>query len=143
VDRAAGRTGAARIAAFRHDDLPALLHDRSVVRSTTLRRTLHLVAGDDFRWLRPAVQPIVDSAPRSAFFAREIEGLDLDALVGAGHELLADRTLTRRQFGRLLGERFPGRHGGRLASTVEVKVALVHPPPDSTWGRWARRPRCP
>ncbi|HEX6357175.1 winged helix DNA-binding domain-containing protein [Actinophytocola sp.] len=125
-----------RVAGFRHDDLTALLHDRSVVRSTVLRRTQHLVSGNDFGWLRPTIQPIVDSALRSKFFLTEIDGMDLDELAMTGRELLAGRTLTRREFGRLLAERFPGRHAGRLASTVELKVALVHAPADGAWGRW-------
>lgn len=125
-----------RASGFRHDDLTSLLHDRTVVRSAMLRRTQHLASRNDFRWLRPTVQPIVDSALRSPYYANEIAGVDLDALVAAGRELLGDRILTRRQFGRLLAERFPGRNGGRLASTVELKVAMVHPPTEIAWGRW-------
>lgn len=125
-----------RVSGFRHDDLTALLHDRSAVRSTLLRRTQHLASSNDFRWLRPTIQPIVDSALRSPYYTEKITGLDLDQLVEAGRELLADRTLTRRQFSRLFTERYPGRHGGRLASAVELKDPMVHPPPDSAWGRW-------
>ncbi|WP_433003948.1 winged helix DNA-binding domain-containing protein [Kribbella sp. CA-294648] len=125
-----------RVDGFRHDELTSLLHDRSVVRSTLLRRTQHLASSNDFRWLRPTIQPAVDSALRSPYFTEKITGIDLDQLVEAGRELLADSTLTRRQLGRLFVERYPGRHGGRLASAVELKVPMVHPPPDSAWGRW-------
>ncbi|MGV9771006.1 winged helix DNA-binding domain-containing protein [Streptosporangium sp. NPDC003464] len=129
-----------RLAAFRHDDLTALLHDRRVVRSTVLRSTQHLVSGDDYRWLRPAVQPVLNRTARAAYFAREAAGLDLAELAAAGRELLAGRTLSRRQLARLLAERYPGRDGRVLAGAVELQVELVHPPHTGAWGGWGNRP---
>jgi hypothetical protein len=104
---------------------------------------VHLADAEDFRWLRPTVQPIVGSALKASFYAEAIDGLDLDELARAGRELLAGRTLTRREFGRLLLERFPGRHGGRLAESVEIMVAMAHDPSVGLWGRWGNRPGIP
>ena len=125
-----------RLESFRHDDLAALLDAREVVRSLTLRRTVHLSAAADYRWLRPAVQPAVLGILKSAYYADEIEGLDLDELTRIGRELLTGRTLTRKEFGRMLAERFPERHGGRLADTVEITAALTHAPRNGAWGGW-------
>lgn len=108
-----------RVAGFRIDALSEFLHDRSVVRSTVMRRTVHLVRGEDFGWLRPTVQPIVASALRHPYFADEIDGLDLDKLASAGTEILRGHTLARQELGRRL-EHFPGRHPGRLADAVEI-----------------------
>ncbi|OUC96335.1 winged helix DNA-binding domain-containing protein [Streptosporangium minutum] len=132
-----------RLIDFRKEELNSLLQDRKVVRSTMLRRTVHLAVADDFRWLRPTVQPIVSSALKAAFYAGEIEGLDLDELARVGRELLSGQTLTRQEFGRLLVERFPGRHGGRLAESVEIMVAMAHGPATGAWGRWGNPPRVP
>lgn len=128
-----------RVKGFRHDDLAGLLRDRSVVRSTMVRRTMHLADADDFRWLRPTVRPIVRVALKHAYYADEIDGMDLDELARVGRELLAGRTLTRRELAGLLGERFPGRHAGRLADSVEIMLALVHAPAAGAWGRWGNR----
>ncbi|MFG3341330.1 winged helix DNA-binding domain-containing protein [Glycomyces sp. NPDC048151] len=125
-----------RLAAFERDDLTALLEDRAVLRSLSLRRTMHLTAADDYRWLRPAVQPAVQGILKSSYYGDEIEGLDLDELTRVGRDLLAGRTLTRKEFGALLAERFPGRHGGRLADTLEVTTALAHAPRNGAWGGW-------
>lgn len=125
-----------RVAGFRTDALSELLHDRSVVRSTVMRRTVHLVRGEDFRWLRPTVQPIVASALRHPYFADEIDGLDLDKLASAGTEILRGHTLARQELGRRLVEHFPGRHPGRLADAVEIMEPLVHGPEAGEWGRW-------
>ncbi len=126
----------ARIAGFRTDDLASLLGARRVVRSTVIRRTVHLVGAEDFAWLRPTVQPIVASAARHAYYASEIDGIDLDKLGEIGRQLLSGRSLTRRELGRLLAERYPGRHAGRLADTVEIVESLVHSPANAAWGSW-------
>lgn len=125
-----------RLESFRHDDLRVLLDDREIVRSLTLRRTVHLSAAADYWWLRPAVQPAVLGILKSAYYGDEIEGLDLDELTRVGRELLTGRTLTRKEFGKLLAQRFPGRHGGRLADTVEITAALAHAPRNGAWGGW-------
>ncbi len=125
-----------RLAPFAHENLAKLLRDGAVVRSLTLRRTVHVSSGKDYSWLRPAVQPVVATALKSSYYASEIDGLDLDELTRVGRELLAGSTLTRKEFGRLLAERFPGRHGGRLADTVEVTAALTHTAQNAAWGGW-------
>ncbi|HCT78132.1 MAG TPA: winged helix DNA-binding domain-containing protein [Micromonosporaceae bacterium] len=129
-----------RIAGFKHDDLTSLLDERSVVRSTMLRTTQHLASSNDFGWLRPVVQPSLDRTVRSPYFAEQTTGLDLAELTAIGRELLGDRTLTRREFGKLVAERFPDRNGRIVAGAVELQTALVHPPPSSTWGSWGNRP---
>lgn len=128
-----------RLATFRHDDLAALLHDRQLVRSTMIRRTVHLADAADFRWLRPTVQPVVDAALKAPYFRDEIDGVDLDALAAAGRELLAGQLLSRGDLGKLLAEHFPDRHTRRLAETVELLVPLVHGPETGAWGRWRNR----
>ncbi|WP_039799553.1 winged helix DNA-binding domain-containing protein [Nocardia araoensis] len=128
-----------RLAGFRHDDLAALLRDRSLVRSTMIRRTVHLADAADYRWLRPTVQPVVDAALKAPYYRDEIDGVDLDALAAAGRELLAGQRLRRRELGELLARRFPDRHPRRLAETVELLVPLTHGPETGTWGRWRNR----
>jgi hypothetical protein len=130
----------ARIAGFSREDLAGLLSDRSVVRSTVLRSTQHLVSADDFRWLRPLVQPVLDRTVRAPYFARATAGLDLAELAGTGRDLLADQTLPRRQLGRVLADRYPGRDGRVLAGAVELQVPLVHAPSTGAWGGWGTRP---
>ncbi|MFI9509983.1 winged helix DNA-binding domain-containing protein [Nocardia sp. NPDC052566] len=129
----------ARLAHFRRDDLAALLRDRKVVRSTMIRRTVHLADADDFRWLRPTVRPAVHAALQAAYYRDEIEGIDLDALAVKGRELLSGRLLTRAQLGRELAEHFPDRHVRRLAESVEVMVPMAHGPDSGAWGAWRNR----
>ncbi|MEV0293002.1 winged helix DNA-binding domain-containing protein [Nocardia sp. NPDC050710] len=129
----------ARLTDFAHDDLAVLLRDRKVVRSTMIRRTVHLADASDFRWLRPTVRPIVHAALQAPYYREEIAGLDLDELAAAGREVLAGKTLSRSDFGKLLGERFPNRLPRRLAESVELMVPMVHGSETGEWGRWRNR----
>src|SRR4051794_26566340 len=97
-----------RIDGFRHDDLTELLHRREVVRGTLFRGTQHLLATDDYLWMRPLLQPMLDGWQRGTF-GRHTAGIDPAALAGAARELLADGTLSRPELGRALAERWPGR----------------------------------
>jgi hypothetical protein len=132
-----------RLEGFRHDDLASLLRDRGVVRGPLIRGTQHLATSEDFLWLRPLVQPVLDRALRSAYFARETAGMDLAELADAGRALLADRTISRPQLGRLIAERFPGRDGRVLAAAAQLLLPVVHPPPSGTWGGWSNRGAVP
>ena len=103
-----------RLEGFGHGDLARLLEDRRVVRSTVLRGTQHLVRADDFPWLRPLVQPVLERVWRGT---------------------LGRRTLTRSQLRDLLAERWPDRDRQALAWAAQALVPVVHPPPAGAWRR--------
>lgn len=125
-----------RIHDFTHAQLTALLEDRRAVRSALLRSTQHLVAADDFRRLRPVLQPVLDRTAGTSYFTRNNAGLDLAA---EGLDLLAGRTLSRKELARRLAERHPGRDGRILAGEVELRLPLVHGAATGAWGSWGNR----
>ncbi len=128
-----------RLDDFRRDALTELIYQRRVVRSSVLRGTQHLVTADDFRWIRPLMQPALDRG-RQAAFGRDTAGLDLTELAAAGRALLDGRTLTRPQLRDRLAERWPDRNPEALAWSVQCLVPVVHPPPSGTWGRGGATP---
>jgi hypothetical protein len=129
----------ARLSEFRQDALTQLLYDRQVVRASVLRGTQHLVAAEDFLWLRPLVQPALDRG-RQAAFGRRTAGVDLAELAAVARALLAGRTLTRPQLRRLLAERWPDRDAEALAWSVQCLLPLIHRPPNGTWKRGGSTP---
>jgi hypothetical protein len=128
-----------RIPAFQHDDLSRLLHAREVVRGTLFRGTQHLLAADDYQWIRPLLQPMLDTRQRG-WFGRHLAGVDPAALADAGRSLLADRTLTRPELGRALAERWPDHEPEWLARSIQALLPVLHPPPDGLWGRHGATP---
>jgi hypothetical protein len=123
-----------RLEGFGHEELARLLEDRLVVRSTVLRGTQHLVGADDYLWLRPLVQPVLERVWRGTL-GRRTDGVDPAELATATRGLLAGRTLTRSQLRDLLAERWPDRDHQALAWAAQALVPVVHPPPAGTWRR--------
>lgn len=122
-----------RLSSFTIASLTAAIEDRSLVRSTMMRATQHLMSVPDFRFVRPVLAPLLRRVQRNAF-GRRTAGVDLDALVIATRELLADgRTVTRPELGRLLAERWPVDDPGALGWTAQYLEPLIHPAPSGTW----------
>jgi hypothetical protein len=125
----------ARSSDFRPAELTGLLHDRTVVRSALLRGTQHLCTGEDYRWLRPTLQPALD---RIAGRGGRLDGCDPLAIADAVREILAEEVLTRPEIARRLAERFPQLDRGEISLVVHMRFALLHPPPAGTWGHRGR-----
>lgn len=129
----------ARLTDFRHDDLADLLRDRTVVRSTMIRRTVHLATAEDYRWLYPTVRTMVEGALTAAYYREAMGELDRETLAAAGRELLAGRTLPRSEVGRALAERFPSPYPIRLVHALGVLMPLAHDAEAGAWGGWRNR----
>lgn len=84
-----------RCASFRLDDLTGLPPQRKVVRATLFRGTQHLVTADDYLWIRPLLQPMLDRRQRGAF-GGSTAGLDLAELAAAVRAILGQGTSSAR-----------------------------------------------
>lgn len=129
-----------RLEGFRREDLAAVLEDRSVLRATTIRRTVHLTDAEDYRWLFPTVRPAIEPTFRSAYFRDAVAGLDIGELASAGAEFLTGTGISRRELGKLLTARFPGRESRFLVHALGIIHPLVHTPDAGAWGAWRGRP---
>lgn len=127
-----------RINGFVPADLVALLTNRQVVRSGLLRSTQHLATADDFRWLRPQVQPALDRTAGGAYFRRNAD-LDPESLVAEGLQIFAGEALSRKELTRRLAERYPGCDGRILAGQLEFRTPLIAGAATGAWGSWGNR----
>ncbi|MGH2586119.1 MAG: DNA glycosylase AlkZ-like family protein, partial [Dehalococcoidia bacterium] len=75
-----------RLEGFNPDELGQMIVDRRAVRLALMRATVHLVTAGDCLSVRPVVQSVLRRTFSSQAFARNIAGVDLDALVAAGRE---------------------------------------------------------
>lgn len=126
-----------RLESFQPDSLGELVADRRAVRMSLMRATIHLVTARDALRLRPAVQPALerDVYPNSTYGRHRLEGLDMDALLQAGRDLVDSKPLTNAQLRDAMAERWPDRDPAALAHAVRALLPMVHVPPRGIWLR--------
>jgi hypothetical protein len=123
-----------RIEGFEAEDLRAALLAGDVVRATLMRATLHLWSAHDFRALRTALQPALDSAMAGILKARG-EGVVVDDTLAAARKLLArGKKLTFNEIRDELREQFPDVDHRALGYVTRTGLPLVMVPTDDAWG---------
>lgn len=121
-----------RLEDFERAALSDALGNRSVVRGTTMRATLHMLAADDYRALRPTLQPVLDKALQSVLGQRGAQ-VDTAQVAAAARRLLTCEPLTFDDLRDRLAERFPDTDIRVLGYAVRMRVPLLMLPTDDRW----------
>ncbi|MGI8781782.1 MAG: winged helix DNA-binding domain-containing protein [Solirubrobacteraceae bacterium] len=121
-----------RIEQFTREALDAALQDRSVVRATMMRATLHLISAADYAALRTTLQPVLSGAGRAVLRSRDA-GLDVEHVADAARRLLRERPLTFNELRPLLSDAFPDADERALGYAVRMELPLAMVPTDDRW----------
>jgi hypothetical protein len=121
-----------RLSGFRREQLRAALDERSVVRATTLRATLHIDGAPAYLALRGVLQPVLTGSMEAALRGRD-QGLELDAVLTAARRLLVREPRTFGELRALLLERFPDVNERALGYAVRMNMPLAMVPTDDRW----------
>lgn len=126
-----------RLAGFQPEELSALLLERRVVRAVSmLRTTIHLMTADDWLALRPILAPVSERGFRTGSpYGRQLAGVDIDAVVNLGRQLLDEQPRTSGALGKALQEGWPDADPTALGYAVRALVPLVQVTPRAVWGR--------
>jgi hypothetical protein len=124
-----------RLEAVDRSELAACLLDRTIVRATFIRATLHLVTTADYLALRPAIAPVLEASMRAILRGRKADGFDVGALLARARSLLAGtpRTFDELRDAFLAAE--PEADERAMGYAVRMLLPLVQVPrEDETWG---------
>jgi hypothetical protein len=121
-----------RLTKFARTDLTARLHDRSIVRATMMRGTIHLMTAADYVAFRPVLHASLVRGPES-LFRRQLAGHDLPALIHAGREFFR-RPNTFDALRKHFAANGPAADARAPAYLVRMHVPLVQLPTDDAWG---------
>lgn len=121
-----------RLEGFQAADLHSAFNDRSIVRATMMRATLHLMTAADYTAFRTTLQPMLDGALR--VLGDRAKGLDLQKVVPAARSLLQEAPLTFNEVRASLQEMFPDVNDRALGYAARLCVPLVMIPTQDRWG---------
>jgi hypothetical protein len=120
-----------RLEGFGREQLATALHDRSVVRATLMRATLHVLGASDYPAFRSVLQPVMQRALRA--LGDRATGLDPERVLPTARALLLERPLGFDELRRLLHAQFPAMHERALGYLVRTHLPLVMVPTDAPW----------
>jgi len=121
-----------RLEGFDRDHLASLIEDRSVVKTTLMRATLHLVTADDYVRFRNTLQPMLSSAAGSIAKRRGGDA-DLEPLLKASEAFIAEKPRTFAEISRMLSELMPDEDVGAMRYAVRMHLPLVQVPIAGGW----------
>jgi hypothetical protein len=124
-----------RLDRFQPDDLGSLMLDRSAVRASLMRGTIHLVTAEDYPFLQPLMRPLHERVFPTLAHGRALDASRLPEILNAGCEVLAREPLTMKVLGQRLVERFPDLPPGPMAQAIRFLLPLVQIPPRGVWGK--------
>jgi hypothetical protein len=127
-----------RITGFEEAELDRAVQDRTVVRATMFRGTLHLVTAADYLRFRTTVSPVLEAGLK--VLGDRGAGLEPDKVVAAAEKLLAKEPLTFTEVRDALQKQFPEVNERALGFCTRMLVPLVMYPADVRWS-WTANSR--
>lgn len=124
-----------RLDGFRGEELSTLIAERQAVRTGLMRSTIHLVSAADALLLWPSMSRALARTHKGSPFAKGVAGVEIDAVLALGRELIREQPRTRAELSPLLAERFPGTDPVSLAYTISLLTPIVQVPPRGLWRR--------
>ena len=121
-----------RLHAFERTQLAAALHERTVVRVTAMRGTLHLMTAADYVALRGALQPMLSRGMQSILRDR-MATLDMAELNAEARRFFGKAPATFDALRDHLVKKFPSGDERAMGFAIRMHLPLVQVPTDALW----------
>ena len=122
-----------RVADFERGSLTRLLHDRTVVRATAMRGTLHLMTAADYLALRVPLQPGLTQGMQSVL-GKRAEGLEMAAIVANARAFFSQAEGTFEELRTSISLLDSDGDARAIAYIARLNLPLVMVPTDTLWG---------
>jgi hypothetical protein len=122
-----------RLNGFTHQELTALIVDKTLARATTMRGTLHLHTAGDLVGFRALVQGFLEAMWKSNFLKR-FGSEDKAKVHRAGVRILDKGPITSGDLGKQLKAKFPTAEPLSLSVLLQMSETLIQVPPTRLWG---------
>lgn len=123
-----------RLEEFEHEHLANMLLDRSAVRASLMRGTIHLVTSDDYLALFPITYQLHLRAVHSVSAARLVPKEHHAEITTVARDLLMSDSLTAMEIGNALAGHWPQFEPRSLSQVVRFLLPLIQVPPRGVWG---------
>ncbi|MET8425422.1 winged helix DNA-binding domain-containing protein [Nocardia sp. NPDC004860] len=128
-----------RTADFDPGTVSKALDDRSLVRITLMRGTIHLVTPPDALRIAPHIQPELEKIPfRKGFNFGALVGLDPEEVRAQGEEVLGDEPTPAATLREHAAARYPDRDPGAIVQAWLYQLPVLQTPPRGRWGDSSR-----
>ncbi|MGW4356248.1 winged helix DNA-binding domain-containing protein [Nocardia sp. NPDC004582] len=115
------------------------LDDRSLVRITLMRGTIHLVTPPDALRIAPHIQPELEKIPfRKGFNYGALVGLDAEEVRAQGESVLGDEPAPAATLREYAAARYPDRDPGAVVQAWLYQLPVLQTPPRGRWGDSSR-----
>ena len=122
-----------RIDAFQREELTQLLEQRQVVRTSMMRRTLHLTTAEDYVRFRPALHAL-HKRDLDVHFANKLSsGLEQDHLIAQMRAFVQEKPRTNGELRAKLAELVPTM-SEQFLYKVRISLSLIQVFPGGAWG---------
>ncbi|RMI30945.1 winged helix DNA-binding domain-containing protein [Nocardia stercoris] len=119
---------------FDPTQLDRALHERSLVRITVMRGTIHLVTPADAVRIVPHIQPELEKAPfRKGFNYGAMVGLDPEEVRARGQKALGDEPMPAAALREIAAREYPDRDAGAVLQTWLYQLPVLQTPPRGLW----------
>ncbi|RDI66526.1 winged helix DNA-binding domain-containing protein [Nocardia pseudobrasiliensis] len=119
---------------FDPETVSTALTERTLVRITLMRGTIHLVTPADAVRIAPHIQPELEKVPfRKGFNYGAMVGLDPDEVRAHGERILGDEPMSAAELRSRAAELYPDRDPGAVVQTWLYQLPVLQTPPRGLW----------
>lgn len=121
-----------RVKNFARDDLATAIEQKTIVKATFLRGTLHLTTADDYMKFRASLQPVLTDA-LAQIIKQRAASVDIPKLVNATKEFMLDKPRSFAEISTLLTSLVPEGDPGAMRYAVRTHLPMIQVPTDTCW----------